>query len=124
MLNHEEIKKLAITDKQKDILLVMADYDHGHIDESQLETNLTNIITSTKYKKIVKNYEIDQKVWIKPSDVYADIEGKVIGFQKVGDHLPIVQFEYRGEMHKNAFDLNRINPYEAGPVKPYYFQQY
>lgn len=52
MLQHNEIDSLyllsRVTKKQRDILLVIADYDQGYITEQQLEDKLTKIIRNTK----------------------------------------------------------------------------
>lgn len=64
-------------------------------------------------------YEIGQKVWIKPVDA-GDLEGVVVGFQKIEPYDPIVEFEYAGEKRKNAFSPQRINPFEKGKVEPVY----
>lgn len=52
MLQHHEIKLMTnISNKQRDILLVMADYDQGWITEQELEDKLTKII-KRKIKKL------------------------------------------------------------------------
>jgi hypothetical protein len=66
-------------------------------------------------------YEIGQKVWVKPIDSN-DLEGVVVGFQKVEPYNPIIEAEYCGRKIKNAFDLHRINPFEEGKVKPVYIR--
>ena len=66
-------------------------------------------------------YEIGQKVWVKPIDS-ADLEGVVVGFQKVEPYNPIIEVEYCGRKIKNAFDPHRINPFEKGKVKPVYIR--
>jgi hypothetical protein len=66
-------------------------------------------------------YTIAQKVWIKPIDA-GDLEGVIIGFQKVEPFDPIVEFEWCGEIRSNAFSLCRINPHEDGKVKPVYIR--
>lgn len=52
MLQHNEIDSLyllsRVTKKQRDILIVIADYDQGYITEQQLEDKLTKIIRNTK----------------------------------------------------------------------------
>lgn len=61
-------------------------------------------------------YKIGDIVWVKPNDANV-LKGKVIGFQVVDDHLPIVEADNpyeKGKKFKNAFDLNRINPYKKG----------
>jgi hypothetical protein len=45
MLQHHEIKLMnTISKKQRDILLVFADYEQGWISEQELEDKLTKII--------------------------------------------------------------------------------
>lgn len=74
-------------------------------------------------------YKVGDTVWIKPLDA-GDIKGKIKGFQhesvregKYGhEPLPIVEFEYCGKIHSNAFDLERISPYRKGKVKPVYIR--
>jgi hypothetical protein len=44
MMNHEEIKSSNITDKQKEILLCIADYNEGWISEQDLEDKLSLIL--------------------------------------------------------------------------------
>lgn len=67
------------------------------------------------------NYEIGQKVWVKPTDS-SDLEGSVIGFQKVEPYDPIVEVDFNGDKRTSAFSLNRINPHEDGKVKPVYIR--
>lgn len=44
-MNHEEIKSNTnLTDKQKEMLLCIADYNEGWIDENQLEKRLQKIL--------------------------------------------------------------------------------
>ena len=69
----------------------------------------------------IMKYEIGQKVWVKPIDA-SDLEGIVIGFQKVEPYHPIVEAKYCGRKFKNAFDLDRINPFEKGKVEPIYIR--
>jgi hypothetical protein len=64
-------------------------------------------------------YKIGDKVWVKPIDA-GDLEGVIVGFQKVEPYDPIVEFEYAGEKRKGVFTLNRINPFNDGKVKPIY----
>ena len=66
-------------------------------------------------------YKIGQKVWVKPIDSN-DLEGVVVGFQKVEPYSPIIEAEYFGRKIKNAFDLHRINHFEKGKVKPVYIR--
>lgn len=67
------------------------------------------------------DYKIGDKVWVKPVDA-GDLKGEVVRFQVVGDKLPIVEFEYCGEIKSSAFDFARISPLEEGPVKPVYIR--
>jgi len=66
-------------------------------------------------------YKIGDKVWVKPTDS-GDLEGIIIGFQKVEPYNPIIEVEYLGRKVTNAFCLNRINHFEEGKVKPVYIR--
>ena len=66
-------------------------------------------------------YEIGDRVWVKPIDSN-DLEGKVVGFQKVEPYNPIIEAEYFGRTIKNAFDLNRISHFDDGKVEPVYIR--
>jgi hypothetical protein len=56
-------------------------------------------------------YKIGQIVYVKPNDSGV-LKGKVTGFQRVDNHLPIVECDHpykKGEKFSNAFDLDRIS---------------
>ena len=56
-------------------------------------------------------YKIGDIVYVKPNDSGV-LKGKVISFQKVDNHLPIVECKHlykKGEKFSNAFDLDRIS---------------
>ncbi len=61
--------------------------------------------------KSLHGYEIGQTVYVKPSD--ADVlKGVVVGFQEVGDHLPVVECDHpykKGEKFSIAYSLDRIS---------------
>lgn len=57
-------------------------------------------------------YEIGDIVYVKPRD-YKVLKGTVIGFQKIGNHLPIVESEIKGEKFSNAYDLSHISKTET-----------
>lgn len=57
------------------------------------------------------DYKIGDKVYVKPNDSKV-LKGVVIGFQKVGKMLPIVECENpfkKGEKFRNAFDLEYMS---------------
>ncbi len=73
-----------------------------------------------KNKEITNHgYKKGDKVWIKPNDC-GDLKGVVIGFQVVGNKLPIVKFRMpwgdKRKFKSNAFDLNRVSPLKKGKV--------
>ncbi|WP_396180281.1 hypothetical protein [Flavobacterium sp.] len=56
-------------------------------------------------------YTIGEEVYVKPTD-WGVLKCKVVGFQVVGDKLPIVECKHpykKGEKWKNAVDLDRIS---------------
>lgn len=58
-----------------------------------------------------RSYKIGDTVYVKPDD-WDVLKGKVKGFQKIGQHLPIVECKHpykKGEMFSNAFDLACIS---------------
>ena len=56
-------------------------------------------------------YLIGESVYVKPNDTKV-LKGTVVDFQKIDKKLPIIEFENpykKGEIIRNAFDLNRIS---------------
>ena len=63
-------------------------------------------------KETYHGYKIGQTVYVKPNDCSSVLKGKVVGFQRVDRHLPIVECDHpyiKGEKFSNAFDLERIS---------------
>ena len=66
-------------------------------------------------------YKLEDKVWVKPTDT-GDLEGVIVGFQKLEPYKPIVEVEYMGEKTTLVLDFERINHYDDGKVKPVYIR--
>jgi len=59
---------------------------------------------------VVGEIQIGTMVWVSPTD-YPTIQGVCIGFQKVGDYLPIIEFtiDYgEKKLTSNAFSYYRL----------------
>lgn len=62
-------------------------------------------------KNSYHGYSIGDTVYVKPADSNL-LKGIVIDFQRLGNNLPIVEFNHpykQGEICKNAFELTRIS---------------
>lgn len=58
----------------------------------------------------MSKFKIGDKVWIKPDDYPNALQGEVVGFQKGGPYLPIVEATTKnGVRFVSAFKLNSIS---------------
>lgn len=58
------------------------------------------------------SYKIGDTVYVKPNDWNEILKGKIVGFQKVGKLLPIIECNHpykKNETFSNAFDLEMVS---------------